>query len=202
MIWMCCSICHSPQARTCGYCLVISSTSLIPLKHEWCCRPRDWSSSNSVCCQHRFPARFCRSFRRWSVDDFPQQSHWGLTLGFRKLFGTTRLTMIYILGTIVCPRPFHFLPGCGRPVSRLFPHFFLSHKHHVRATGSINLNITEIGQLGQLWNSAIITNFARRLSETGENANAGRLSGNRMFYDNDYMVCSDTTLQGTALIDF
>ncbi|KAL9716212.1 hypothetical protein Ac2012v2_000658 [Leucoagaricus gongylophorus] len=57
-----------------------------------------------------------------------------------------------------------------------------------QATGSINLNLTEIGQLGQLWNSGIITNFARHLSETGENANAGQLNGNRMFYDNDYMV--------------
>ena len=109
-----------------GIVLWFQAHSLIPLKHEWCCRPRDWSSSNSACCQHRFPARFCRSFRRWSVDDFPQQSHWGLTLGFRKLFGTTRLTMIYILGIIVCPRPFHFLPGCRRPVGRLFPFFWVT----------------------------------------------------------------------------
>lgn len=59
-----------------------------------------------------------------------------------------------------------------------------------RATGSILLNLTEIGLLGKLWNSPIITKFADNLSVNGTNANAGELIGNRMFYDNDYMVCS------------
>ncbi|KXN89990.1 Chondroitinase-AC [Leucoagaricus sp. SymC.cos] len=57
-----------------------------------------------------------------------------------------------------------------------------------QATGSIKLNLTEIGQLGRLWNSSIITKIAQSLSEDGKNANAGNLIGNCMFYDNDYMV--------------
>ncbi|KAF9453782.1 polysaccharide lyase family 8 protein [Macrolepiota fuliginosa MF-IS2] len=57
-----------------------------------------------------------------------------------------------------------------------------------QATESIKLNLTEIGQLGELWNSPIITQFAQSLSADDDNANAGKLVGNRMFYDNDYMV--------------
>lgn len=59
-----------------------------------------------------------------------------------------------------------------------------------RATGSIKLNLTEVEELGRLWDSPILINFAQSLSEGGENANAGKLKGNRMFYANDYMVCS------------
>ncbi|KXN90693.1 Chondroitinase-AC [Leucoagaricus sp. SymC.cos] len=54
--------------------------------------------------------------------------------------------------------------------------------------GSINLNLTKVEELGQLWNSATIIGFSRSLSEPGRTANAGKLLGNRMFYTNDYMV--------------
>ncbi|KAF9563105.1 polysaccharide lyase family 8 protein [Agrocybe pediades] len=57
-----------------------------------------------------------------------------------------------------------------------------------QATGSIHLNLTEIGQLGQQWGSETLINFSNSLSANVSTANAGNLVGNRMFYANDYMV--------------
>ncbi|KAI0094643.1 polysaccharide lyase family 8 protein [Irpex rosettiformis] len=57
-----------------------------------------------------------------------------------------------------------------------------------QATGSININITEIQQLGQLWNSSTLLSVYSGLSSKSSNANVGSIVGNRMFYDNDYMV--------------
>lgn len=57
-----------------------------------------------------------------------------------------------------------------------------------RATGSININITEIQQLGQLWNSSTLLSVYSKLASNSSNANVGNIVGNRMFYDNDYMV--------------
>ena len=57
-----------------------------------------------------------------------------------------------------------------------------------RATGSIKINVTEIAQLGQEWNSSILTAVAASLSTNSSNANVGSLKGNRMFFANDYMV--------------
>ncbi|TFK41122.1 polysaccharide lyase family 8 protein [Crucibulum laeve] len=57
-----------------------------------------------------------------------------------------------------------------------------------QATGSIKINLTEVGELGDQWSSNVLTNFADSLSEDMSNANAGKLEGNRMFYANDYMV--------------
>ncbi|KAJ3574860.1 hypothetical protein NP233_g1480 [Leucocoprinus birnbaumii] len=54
-------------------------------------------------------------------------------------------------------------------------------------SASINMNLTEVGVLGQLWNSSILSDFAT-LSGQGKTSNAGDLVGNRMFWDNDYMV--------------
>lgn len=45
-----------------------------------------------------------------------------------------------------------------------------------------------VAELGEKWNSDVLVNFARSLSSNTTNANAGGLLGNRMFYDNDYMV--------------
>jgi len=59
----------------------------------------------------------------------------------------------------------------------------------LRATGNINLNLTEIQQLGQDWSSQILVDFVDRLSRNVTSANAGQLEGNQMFYTNDYMVC-------------
>ncbi|KAK7463608.1 hypothetical protein VKT23_005549 [Stygiomarasmius scandens] len=57
-----------------------------------------------------------------------------------------------------------------------------------QATGSINLNLTEIQQLGQDWSSQTLVDFVDHLSRNVTSANAGQLEGNRMFYTNDYMV--------------
>ncbi|KAG5653076.1 hypothetical protein H0H81_002456 [Sphagnurus paluster] len=58
-----------------------------------------------------------------------------------------------------------------------------------QATGSIKINLTEVRELGQQWSSSSLLNFADTLSQSFTNANAGGLTGNRMFYNNDYMVC-------------
>ncbi|KAF8973958.1 polysaccharide lyase family 8 protein [Flammula alnicola] len=57
-----------------------------------------------------------------------------------------------------------------------------------QATGSIKINLTEVLELGELWSSSSLTNFATSLASNTTNANAGKLEGNRMFYANDYMV--------------
>ncbi|KAG6863982.1 hypothetical protein C0991_001393 [Blastosporella zonata] len=54
------------------------------------------------------------------------------------------------------------------------------------ATNGIKLDLDDVGELGRLWNSAKLTNFASSLF-TASNVNAGNLVGNRMFYTNDYM---------------
>ena len=55
-------------------------------------------------------------------------------------------------------------------------------------TASISTNLTQVQQLGNSWNSATLKAFASSLSAPPSNANAGSLTGNRMFYANDYMV--------------
>lgn len=57
-----------------------------------------------------------------------------------------------------------------------------------QATARINLNLTKITVLGELWNSGIMQDFATSLSERSGDANAGSLVGERVFYANDYMV--------------
>lgn len=60
--------------------------------------------------------------------------------------------------------------------------------NHLRATGSTNLNITELVGLGQLWSSETLINVGSSLNSAGNNTNIGDIGGNRMFYMNDYMV--------------
>jgi len=57
-----------------------------------------------------------------------------------------------------------------------------------QATGSININITEIRQLGVEWDSDVLIDIADKLLKNTTDANIGHLKGNRMFWDNDYMV--------------
>lgn len=57
-----------------------------------------------------------------------------------------------------------------------------------QATASININLTQVEVLGELWSSSNLTTFAQQLSKNTTNANAGFLKGNRMFFANDYMV--------------
>jgi len=57
-----------------------------------------------------------------------------------------------------------------------------------QASASINMNLTQVGILGQLWPSDMLNHFSSSLSTASSSANAGNLLGNRMFYDTDYMV--------------
>ncbi|KAI0365220.1 galactose mutarotase-like protein [Pilatotrama ljubarskyi] len=57
-----------------------------------------------------------------------------------------------------------------------------------QATASININITEIQELGKLWNSSVLQSVSQSLARPSKDANAGNITGNRMFYANDYMV--------------
>ncbi|KAG9035128.1 hypothetical protein FRB95_011995 [Tulasnella sp. JGI-2019a] len=57
-----------------------------------------------------------------------------------------------------------------------------------QATASINMNLTQIEQLGNEWNSTTMATTAKNLAKGGAGANAGKLTGNRMFWIQDYMV--------------
>lgn len=52
----------------------------------------------------------------------------------------------------------------------------------------MNLNLTEIQQLGELWNSSTMVDVYNALVKNTSDANVGALYGNRNFYSNDYMV--------------
>ncbi|KIO26600.1 polysaccharide lyase family 8 protein [Tulasnella calospora MUT 4182] len=58
----------------------------------------------------------------------------------------------------------------------------------LQATASLNMNFTQVLQLGQQWKDANMTRVATSLLKNGTTSNAGNLVGNRMFHDNDYMV--------------
>lgn len=56
-----------------------------------------------------------------------------------------------------------------------------------RASASIKINLTQVSQLGAQWNDPDMVQIVDRLNKKSRSANVG-LNGNRMFYDNDYMV--------------
>ncbi|KAJ7875466.1 polysaccharide lyase family 8 protein [Mycena leptocephala] len=53
---------------------------------------------------------------------------------------------------------------------------------------TLEVNLTQIQVLGQLWGSTDITNFYNDLAAPGTTVNPGSVVGNRMFYANDYMI--------------
>ena len=57
-----------------------------------------------------------------------------------------------------------------------------------RASSGIQIDLSTVLELGTLWSSTPITNFANQLLPDAANANSGNIIGNRMFYANDYMV--------------
>jgi hypothetical protein len=63
---------------------------------------------------------------------------------------------------------------------------------YLRATSKLNVNLSEILQLGVLWGSSSIIEVYDNLMKSTSDANAGQLTGNRNFYNNDYMVSSST----------
>jgi hypothetical protein len=62
------------------------------------------------------------------------------------------------------------------------------------------MNVSQVGALGQAWGSPSLSDFAISLSTTPSTANAGNLTGNRMFFSNDYMV-SNRRAKLTACAD-
>ncbi|KAG8693994.1 hypothetical protein FRC09_010133 [Ceratobasidium sp. 395] len=57
-----------------------------------------------------------------------------------------------------------------------------------QATANLKLNLTQVRVLGDAWNQTQLQKFARDLNQKPTTANAGRLLGNRMFWNSDYMV--------------
>jgi hypothetical protein len=57
-----------------------------------------------------------------------------------------------------------------------------------RATASLKLSLSEILQLGKLWDSSTMIQVYNNLVEPTSYVNAGKLVGNRNFYNNDYVV--------------
>ncbi|KAJ6615863.1 polysaccharide lyase family 8 protein [Mycena sp. CBHHK59/15] len=56
------------------------------------------------------------------------------------------------------------------------------------SAATLEVNLTQIQVLGQLWDSDDITSFYNGLTDDGTSVNPGSVVGNRMFYANDYMV--------------
>lgn len=57
-----------------------------------------------------------------------------------------------------------------------------------RATANLKTNVTQIQELATLWNSPALRQVFNIFNGAAANANLGSVSGNRMFYANDYMV--------------
>ncbi|CAE6389457.1 unnamed protein product [Rhizoctonia solani] len=57
-----------------------------------------------------------------------------------------------------------------------------------QASANIKINLTRVQELGDAWNSTQLQNFATDLNKPIKTANAGFLTGNRMFWNSDYMV--------------
>ncbi|KAF8761732.1 Polysaccharide lyase family 8, N terminal alpha-helical domain [Rhizoctonia solani] len=57
-----------------------------------------------------------------------------------------------------------------------------------QASANLKMNLTRVQELGDAWNSTELQKFATDLSKPIETANAGFLTGNRMFWNSDYMV--------------
>ncbi|KAI0800172.1 chondroitin AC/alginate lyase [Fomes fomentarius] len=70
----------------------------------------------------------------------------------------------------------------------VLPRFITFPVSDQQATGSVNINISQIEELGSLWNSDSLKSVATSLASSSDDANSGQIKGNRMFYANDYMV--------------
>ncbi|KAF8686044.1 Polysaccharide lyase family 8, N terminal alpha-helical domain [Rhizoctonia solani] len=74
----------------------------------------------------------------------------------------------------------------------------------LRASANIQMNLTEIEELGVAWDQADLIDFASSLSGTDDSsANSGGLVGNRMFWNSDYMasgqfICAETRSDETC----
>jgi hypothetical protein len=53
------------------------------------------------------------------------------------------------------------------------------------------MDLSQVLQLGNAWNQKDLIRFGSELTGKGDKtANSGNLSGNRMFWSSDYMVCA------------
>lgn len=50
------------------------------------------------------------------------------------------------------------------------------------------MNLTQLEQLGQEWDSEVLLQVYDGLTSSSTDANVGALMGNRMFFANDYMA--------------
>lgn len=130
----------------------------------------------------RFPVGYCS-----------EHCHWCTSLGLCTcLFAFGRYHTVDISLPLEHFGPFHFLPSCRQTVRiAMAPSVDLetNASYDNRATSSLKMNLTQVDVLGQQWNQPKLSQIVSRLNENTTNANAGRLVGNRMFNDADYMVC-------------
>jgi hypothetical protein len=95
-----------------------------------------------------------------------------------------------------CSPAVYFFPYHRCSVRNLFKVIRISpDRCCLRPTSGLNLNLSEILQLGKLWGSSSMVEVYDNLMKPTEDANAGTLVGNRNFYNNDYMVSSSTNTQ-------
>jgi hypothetical protein len=65
------------------------------------------------------------------------------------------------------------------------------HNTSLRATDGLSLNLSELQQLGEQWSSPNMIEVYNNLVEPTNDANTGKIVGNRNFYSNDYMVSGE-----------
>lgn len=56
------------------------------------------------------------------------------------------------------------------------------------ASSGVKTNLTQVQNLGNLWNSSTLQSVYANLTMNTTSANSGNLTGNRVFYSNDYAV--------------
>ena len=81
----------------------------------------------------------------------------------------------------------------NQSVSSLFRAFTLL-TFHPSASSGIKTNLTNVRNLGNSWNSSTLQNVYANLTMNTTSANSGNLTGNRIYYSNDYAVSSPFVL--------
>jgi hypothetical protein len=72
----------------------------------------------------------------------------------------------------------------------------------LRATSGLKINLSDLLRLGELWDSSTMVQVYHSLIEPTDDANAGKLIGNRYFYSNDYMVSRVSSTRTSSLTLF
>lgn len=92
-------------------------------------------------------------------------------------------------------------PVADKQFVRYLLNFFRILICFLRASAGILMNVSQIRELGQLWQSETIMKVANDLQSTDHTwqANVGNIFGNRMFFASDYMVSQMES--GVELLD-